>query len=203
MIIGLSGIQGAGKDTVGEILISEYGFVKLSFGSALKDVISALFGWPRDLLEGATKESRVWRETVNEYWSEKTNIPDFTPRKALQYIGTDLLRNHLCKDIWACIVESKIIQMIGSNPNVNIVITDCRFTNEFAILKKFDNARIVKVERDFLNNPSILTQTHSQTQTHSSEIEWKDYPFDVILPNNGSIEELKDLIKNLIIGNFL
>ena len=44
MIIGLSGIQGAGKDTVGDILISEYGFVKLSFGSALKDVISALFG---------------------------------------------------------------------------------------------------------------------------------------------------------------
>ena len=36
MIIGLSGIQGAGKDTVGEILISEYGFVKLSFGSTLE-----------------------------------------------------------------------------------------------------------------------------------------------------------------------
>jgi hypothetical protein len=198
MIIGLSGIQGAGKDTVGEILINEYGFVKLSFASALKDTISVLFGWSRDLLEGATEESRIWRETVNEFWAEKTNIPDFTPRKALQYIGTDLLRNHLCKDIWACIVESKIIQMTKLNPNINIVITDCRFTNEFAILKKFDNARIVKVERDFLINPSILTQTHSQT--HSSEVEWKDYPFDVILPNNGSIEELKDSIKNLIIG---
>ncbi len=194
MIIGLSGIQGAGKDTVGEILVNEYGFVKLSFASALKDAVSALFGWSRDLLEGATEESRVWRETVNEYWAEKTNMPDFTPRKALQYIGTDLLRNHLCKDIWACIVESKIIQMTKLNPNINIVITDCRFTNEFAILKKFDNAQIVKVERDFLNNPSIITQTHS------SEIEWKDYKFDVILPNNGSIDELKDSIKNLIIS---
>ncbi len=194
MIIGLSGIQGAGKDTVGEILINEYGFAKLSFASALKDTISVLFGWPRDLLEGATEESRIWRETVNEYWAEKTNIPDFTPRKALQYIGTDLLRNHLCKDIWACIVESKIIQMTKLNPNINIVITDCRFTNEFAILKKFDSAQIVKVERESL----ILS--NNKTQTHSSEIEWKDYPFDVILPNNGSIEELKDSIKNLIIG---
>ncbi len=194
MIIGLSGIQGAGKDTVGEILISEYGFVKLSFASALKDAVSVLFGWPRDLLEGATEESRVWRETVNEYWAEKTNMPDFTPRKALQYIGTDLLRNHLCKDIWACIIESKIIQMTKSDPKINIVITDCRFTNEFAILKKFDSAQIVKVERE------SLIQSNNKTQTHSSEIEWKDYTFDVILPNNGSIEELKDSIKNLIIS---
>jgi hypothetical protein len=182
MIIGLSGIQGAGKDTVGEILISEYGFVKLSFASALKDAVSVLFGWSRDLLEGATEESRVWRETVNEYWAEKTNMPDFTPRKALQYIGTDLLRNHLCKDIWACIIESKIIQMTKSDPKVNIVI------------KKFDNAQIVKVERE------SLIQSNNKIQTHSSEIEWKDYTFDVILPNNGSIEELKDSIKNLIIS---
>jgi hypothetical protein len=40
---------------VGEILISEYGFVKVSFWCALKEVISELFGWPRDILEGATK----------------------------------------------------------------------------------------------------------------------------------------------------
>lgn len=192
MIIGLSGIQGAGKDTVGEILINEYGFVKLSFAGALKDAISALFGWPRDMLEGATEESRVWRETVNEYWAEKTNIPDFTPRKALQYIGTDLLRNQLCKDIWACIVESKITEMLKFNPNTNIVITDCRFTNEFVILKKFDSTRIVKIERNNLNQTNI--------PTHSSETEWTDYPFDIILPNNGSIEDLKKLIKEVIIG---
>ncbi len=191
MIIGLSGIQGAGKDTVGEILINEYGFVKLSFGSALKDVIAILFGWDRDMLEGATEESRVWRETVNGCWAEKTGIPDFTPRKALQYIGTDLLRNQLCKDIWAYVVESKITGLINLNPKVNIVVTDCRFTNEFAILKKFDLARIVKIERDNLNSSNI--------PTHSSESEWTDYPFDVILPNNGSIEELRENIKNLII----
>jgi hypothetical protein len=193
MIIGLSGIQGAGKDTVGEILISEYGFVKISFGCALKDVISALFGWPRELLEGATKESRVWRETVNEYWSEKTGIPDFTPRKALQYIGTDLLRNQLCEDIWVCIVENKITELIKLNPKIDIVVTDCRFTNEFAILKKFDSARIIKIERESLNK--------TNNQMHSSELEWTDYPFDMFLPNNSSIEELKDSIKNLIINN--
>jgi hypothetical protein len=31
MIIGLNVIQGVRKDMVGEILISEYGFVKVSF----------------------------------------------------------------------------------------------------------------------------------------------------------------------------
>jgi len=35
MIIGLCGNQGAGKDTVGDILISDYGFIKLTFASTL------------------------------------------------------------------------------------------------------------------------------------------------------------------------
>jgi hypothetical protein len=70
MIIGLCGAQGSGKDTVANILISEYGFVKLTFASTLKDVVAILFSWPRDLLEGLTEESRLWRETVDDFWSE-------------------------------------------------------------------------------------------------------------------------------------
>ena len=92
MIIGLCGIQGAGKDTVGDILVSEYGFIKLTFASTLKDIVSVLFSWPRDLLEGITEESRIWRETVDDFWTEKTGFENFTPRKALQLIGTDLFK---------------------------------------------------------------------------------------------------------------
>lgn len=43
MIIGLCGAQGVGKDTIGDILVSEYGFTKITFAAALKDVVSILF----------------------------------------------------------------------------------------------------------------------------------------------------------------
>jgi hypothetical protein len=190
MIIGLCGAQGSGKDTVANILISEYGFVKLTFASTLKDVVAILFSWPRDLLEGLTEESRLWRETVDDFWSEKLNISGFTPRKALQMIGTDLFRLHFNNDIWISIVENKISAMLKNNPNTNIVISDCRFANEFSLIKKFPDSHIITILRE--KNYSI------NKLAHSSETEWVNYNFDAILQNDNSIDELKSNLKSLL-----
>lgn len=180
MIIGLCGAQGAGKDTVGGILESNHGFVKLAFASAIKDLLSALFSWPRNMLEGLTKESREWRETPNKYWSAKLAIPDFSPRRAMQIIGTDLFRNQLNKDIWINIIENKIMMLRESDPNINIVITDCRFINEFDMIRNFPGTRIIKIVKD----------THVElTPAHSSENDWTNVECE-ILQNNGSIESL-------------
>ena len=192
MIIGLCGAQGVGKDTVGDILVSEFGFTKLTFASALKDVISILFSWPRDLLEGVTPESRVWRETVDTYWSEKTGIKKFTPRKALQFVGTDLLRKQLYNDIWVNIVENKINNLRLLEPKINIVITDCRFINEFNMIKTCSNSHIFNIKRR-----NIL----ETNMTHDSEIDWINYDFDKILYNDGTIYELKMTLKSVLDEN--
>ena len=190
MIIGLCGAQGSGKDTVANILISEYGFVKLTFASTLKDVVAILFSWPRDLLEGLTEESRLWRETVDDFWSAKLSISSFTPRKALQMIGTDLFRIHFNNDIWISIVENKINTMLKNNPNINIIISDCRFANEFSLIKQFPDSHIIMILRE--KNYSI------NKLAHSSETEWVNYNFDAILQNDNSIDELKSNIKSLL-----
>ena len=190
MIIGLCGAQGSGKDTVANILITEYGFVKLTFASTLKDVVAILFSWPRDLLEGLTEESRLWRETVDDFWSAKLSISGFTPRKALQMIGTDLFRLHFNNDIWISIVENKIGAMLKNNPNINIVISDCRFANEFSLIKQFPDSHIITILRE--KNYSI------NKLAHSSETEWVNYNFDAILQNDNSIDELKSNIKSLL-----
>ncbi len=196
MIIGLCGVQGAGKDTVGEILISNHNFIKLSFASALKDTLAVLFSWPRELLEGATEESRIWRETTNTFWAEKTGMADFTPRKALQFFGTNLLRDNFCKDIWLNIVENKINELVKTNQDINIVITDCRFLNELNFIKKsFPKALVIKINRKTENNQS------NWSANHASETEWKDFNFDLELENNGSIEDLKNSVKNIIENN--
>ena len=194
MIIGLCGAQGSGKDTVANILITEYGFVKLTFASTLKDVVAILFSWPRDLLEGLTEESRLWRETVDDFWSAKLSISSFTPRKALQMIGTDLFRIHFNNDIWINIIENKIGAMLKNNPNTNIVISDCRFANEFTLIKQFPDSHIIMILREKNNSINKLY--------HSSETEWVNYNFDAILQNDNSIDDLKFNLKSLLSSRF-
>jgi hypothetical protein len=105
-------------------------------------------------------------------------------------IGTDLFRIHFNNDIWISIVENKINTMLKNNPNTNIVISDCRFTNEFCLIKQFPDSHIIMILRE--NNKSI------NKLYHSSETEWLNYNFDKILQNDNSIEELKINIKFIL-----
>ena len=93
-IISVSGFIGSGKDTIADYLVTEFGFKRLSFAGTLKDAVAAIFGWDRDLIDGTTKESRIWRDQVDQWWSDRLGIPNLTPRYILQHIGTDVFRNH-------------------------------------------------------------------------------------------------------------
>ena len=189
MIIGLYGAQGSGKDTIANIMVAKHGFVKISFASALKDVVSILFSWPREMLEGDTPESRLWREAPDPDWSQKTGITGFSPRKALQYVGTDLIRNQVYANIWTGIVENRISMILDANPAAKIVITDCRFLNEIDMLKKFCRGGanrvdvfIIKVER-----PS----TEVVEKNHVSEMQYLEHKIDITLLNNSTREALE------------
>lgn len=137
MIISLSGIIGSGKDTAANYLVSEYGFIKVSFADCVKDVLSSMFNWDRSLLQGDTIESREFRNTIDIWWSMKLGIKDFTPRLAMTLIGTDVMRKYLSEDIWLLCLERKIDTILGKNPNANIVVTDARFINELDMLHKY------------------------------------------------------------------
>ena len=54
MIIGLCGLIGSGKGTVADILVDEHKFEKISFADKVKDAVSVLFDWDREMLEGET-----------------------------------------------------------------------------------------------------------------------------------------------------
>ena len=62
MIIGVCGLIGAGKDTIADYLVNIHQFRRESFANTLKDAVSAVFGWDRELLEGRTAQAREWRE---------------------------------------------------------------------------------------------------------------------------------------------
>jgi hypothetical protein len=136
-IISLSGLAGAGKDTVADFLCSQYGYQRISFAAPLKDVCAAIFGWDREMLEGRTKEARSEREVPDTFWSDRLDRPDFSPRRALQELGTDVLRTHFHPDIWLAAFEHRVAR---AGPEARFVITDCRFENELACLRKLGAA---------------------------------------------------------------
>ncbi len=126
MIVGIIGLIGSGKSTVARQLVNEYGFRSDSFATSLKDAVSSMFAWPRNLLEGDTAESRKWREEIDPWWSEKLNISNFNPRLALQLIGTDALRSGFNEDIWFLTLQNRV----RKDPDKHVVISDVRFPNE-------------------------------------------------------------------------
>jgi len=194
MIIGICGLQGSGKDTLGNIFVEKYGFKKLSYASILKDIVSILFGWPREMVEGATKESREWREQVDTWWAKRLDIPDLTPRYILQYFGTDLFRNYFHSDIWVAAVERQL-QMYP-----NVVITDCRFPNEITTLKA-NGAKMIKITRGELPEWFKLYesgQIEKPDNIHPSEYMWIKQTFDFNIENNKTIKELDFFCDNLI-----
>lgn len=140
-IIGITGFAGSGKNSIANVIHETFPEETeiMSFGSAVKDVCSVLFDWPRDLLEGDTIKSREFRESIDEYWSKILN-QDWTPRKAMQFVGTDLIRNQLSDSFWLDLAMKKI-----DKSDKIVIIPDVRFRNEINCIQK-KNGMIVRAQ---------------------------------------------------------
>ena len=191
MIIGICGLIGSGKGTVADVLVDEHGFQKISFADKLKDAVSVLFDWDRDMLEGETSESRFWREQEDTFWSKETGRK-ITPRLVLQEFGTDCMRNGFFDGVWVSFVKKKIID----NPDTNFVLPDVRFTNEADILKGMGGkVWCVKRGPDPLWFRQYVDLDIEPKDVHPSEWRWAKVSFDHNIYNEGTKEELKSQVQ--------
>ncbi len=177
MIIAILGLIGSGKSTIAEYLVKQHQFNSVSFASPLKDCLAAIFNWDRNKLEGLTVEDRIWRESVDVWWSKRLNIENFSPRHAMQHFGTDVCRNHFHTDIWVASLENSL-----NDVNGNIVITDCRFQNEAVAVKNMQGS-FVRVIR---NN---VTNTYG-ANLHQSELDLLDFKVDYEFDNDQDLNLL-------------
>ena len=200
MIIGIVGHIGSGKDTVGNIITQHTQGRRDSFAAPLKDLCASIFGWERHLLEGDTLESREFRETPDIFWTRKTGIDNFTPRLALQLMGTDVLRDHFHSDIWINSLEYRMRKVPHAD---TVVITDARFTNELNLIKALCG-QIIWVQRGELpdwyetavdaNGGNVVSKRIMQSRyrdVHQSEWNWAGYPVEHIIRNTGTLDELE------------
>lgn len=195
LIIGLAGFIGSGKDTVADILVKQ-GFRKISFADAVKDGVSSVFKWDRELLEGSTKESRKWRETIDPFWTNELGF-DVTPRYVLQRFGTDCMRYGFHQDVWMSIVKKEIFE----NADTNFVIPDVRFQNERNMFREI-KGQVWRIKRgkdpewtekaisDNKYDTSWMAEQHPDI--HESEWRWLDHntEYDRVILNDSSLDEL-------------
>ena len=201
MIIGLVGFIGSGKGTVADLLVQRHGFIKESYANSVKDAVSVIFGWDRALLEGDTPESRAWRETKDEWWSN-TLGKEFSPRLALQLMGTEAGRDVFHPDLWVHTV------MRRCKPENNYVIADVRFPNEINAIVQ-SGGKVIRVRRgedpvwwgealssNRVPNHNLMAQYYPDV--HYSEWAWIGSHYDIVMDNNCSLDELKIRVDKLV-----
>ena len=209
MIIGVCGLIGAGKDTMADYLVNIHQFRRESFANTLKDAVSAVFGWDRDLLEGRTRHSREWREQVDAWWADRLNMPELTPRWVLQYWGTEVVRRSFHDDTWIASLENRLRKTTD-----DVVISDCRFPNEIGAIKRAGGL-VVRVHRgpdpdwyrfaEMINRGPEKNMEWSWAKTqldtfniHASETAWIGTAFDAVIDNNSTMDHLYAQINDLV-----
>ena len=169
MKIALFGKIRSGKDTVGKILIDEYGFNRVAFGDGIGEIITKYFP---------------------EAWEGGK------PRRHYQFIGQQL--RVLNEDVWINYLLKKAEVIEG-----NIVVTDGRQLNEAKRLKE-EGYLIVRVTTNsdirLARMKALGDVFNAEDLEHETELNVDLISTDVEIFNNGTLEELKDNIQNLVIG---
>jgi hypothetical protein len=136
-------------------------------------------------------------------------MPNLTPRWVLQYWGTEVCRQGFHDDIWIASVENKMRKTTD-----NIVISDVRFPNE---IKAIHNAggKVIRVKRGpepdwydaavSMNKGQVGNMTWALSKhkienlgIHASETAWVGGDIDLVIENNGTIDELYEAIRNQV-----
>lgn len=135
MLIGLIGLAGAGKTTVADYLVDNYGYKKLSFKYALID----------ELKENFPELLKLWSyqydmEDIDGLFKVKPE----EVRLLMQHYGTEVRRRD-DPDYWV----NKWHQQFSIHDTGNIVVDDVRFLNE-ADRIKMCGGKLIRLEREDL-----------------------------------------------------
>lgn len=175
-IIGITGVAGAGKDSVRAIL-EEHGFNGMAFADPIRDMIRMLIAGAG--IDEAYIDSRELKESI---------IPELgvSYRHMAQTLGTEWGRS-LQSDFWLRLAGAYMADVSECFQDSRFVISDVRFINEAKWV--WDRGGVIwRVVRPGV--PSV--------RRHVSEFESCQIEADKTLFNIGTIEDLRDAISEAL-----
>ena len=184
-IIAICGAKRSGKDVLAEHLVAKYNYKRISFAEPLKIAVKGLFNF-EDIQVGIGKDNgEDKKDIVDERWG-------ITPRTALQFFGTEMMQEkiqELLPNMKRNFFANTLVNHINNaEEDTRFVISDLRFIHEYEMLLKISNISIkdilvVRVIRPFKER--II----DPVPAHVSELEYTSIPYDIIMINNGTIED--------------
>lgn len=186
MLIGLVGLARSGKDTVGEYLETK-GFLRKSFAAPMKIItreIDPLLDFrphrSHNLHEVPVRLSDALREH-DEDWV-KANYPEY--RRFLQRLGTEAFRG-FDESFW---INWLFNELDASDPMpAHVCITDARFPNEVERIRERGGV-MWRIERDGVDTGDL----------HPSEAFIQELDVDVVILNNGTLDDLYRTVDSLL-----
>lgn len=142
-LICLAGRAGSGKTTIAEHLRRTRGAVRYSLAEPLKRMGRAIWGWSDEQLWGP----QAVRDIVSTRWG-------MSPRRSLQLLGTDAMRNVLGDHVW---VRYLLERLDAEQPEL-AVVDDVRFIDE---ARRMYNAGARVVRLTNLNHPALGKDAHA------------------------------------------
>ena len=169
LIVGLSGYANTGKDTAADLLVERHGFTKLAFADALRNTLERLdpyvpYRSKPDRPMYYVRLSGVVRSIGWEAAEDEDEIRLLLQRHGdalLDEFGKSLLADRLFADL----------------PPGNFVIAGVRRLHE-AVAVAEHGGFMVRIERP----------GYGPVNTHSTETELDNFPFDSVVHNDTSIE---------------
>jgi hypothetical protein len=211
-IIGIFGYAGSGKDTVGKLIQYNMSRSRIPIEEVVENYsnnewwMEEQSGWEIKKWAGKLKYiasiiTGIPVEKFEDQEFKKTNLgPEWgmTVRDLLQRLGTEAMRDGLHKNVWvnALMADYKIHpehfnDIANGRENgdgyPNWIITDTRFPNEAQAIKD-KGGMVIKVDR-----PGV-----GPVNGHPSEDALKDYNFDYVIHNDGSINDLDNKVIEFI-----
>ncbi|MDW5417718.1 hypothetical protein R6242_14200 [Iodobacter sp. CM08] len=189
IIIGLSGLAGAGKDTAADFLVAHHGFTKMAFGDALKEELAEAFNVPVDFFNNRDSKETDCEELAlincrNQNFNDvqahllrqrpALAFESRSPRWIMQQWGTEYRRKYYSQDYWTTQLAKRIESTVG-----NVVVTDVRFDDEADFISRLDG-HIWQINR----------RNIAPVNSHSSERGIAPYFIDQNINNYGDIHSL-------------
>lgn len=197
-IIAICGAKRSGKDVLAEHLVRKYNYERAAFADPLKVAVRGLFNFDDDQVGIGEDLGTGRKDIVDDKWG-------ITPRAALQFFGTEMMQDkiqellpNIKRNFFANTLKNHIKSRMAENEDQRFVISDLRFIHEFDILYTIPKIRkediaIIRVIR----NTNINTNTKN-ADTHISELEYINIPYDIVLMNNGTIESYIEKFDKII-----